>query len=175
MNWKVLWVAFAVLVPPSLLCAQDESIHICVVQVTNGFAGTDTTQEKGLDAIGLASSLMNLKTKNGQSIDATLIRQMPRAEVDDEVDKQQCNYVVELWRHINADDADAGSQGGPAVPQSGDHDAVEYQLRRPGMRKVLASGSAPIVTYYRTAPGYSRGSPSPYPILAAAIIKKIDR
>jgi hypothetical protein len=172
MNQKVLWIVFAALLPSAPLRAQEEPIHICVVQVKQGFAGTDTSQEKGLDAIGLINNLTKLKTKNGLPITAILIRQMPRAEVDDEVDKQQCDYVVELWRHISADDAEAGSQGAPFVPQSGDHDAIEYQLRKPGTRKVLASGSAPTETYYSRA---HRRSPSPYPILAAAILKKIDR
>jgi hypothetical protein len=151
--------------------AQEDPTHICVVQVREGFTGTDMTQEYGLDAIGLINNLTQLKTKNGLPIRATSIRQMPRSEVDDEVDKQQCDYVVELWRHISVDGAAAGNNGAPSVPPSGDHDMVEYQLRKAGTRKVLSSGSAPIQIIH--GPNHWR-SPSPYPILAAAIVKRID-
>ena len=161
------------------LHAQVVPVHICIVQVKEGFQGGDTTQEKGEDAIKLAYELYTRKTtRSGTTVVATLLYRMPRADVDAEVDMQQCNYVVELWRHISADDASAGLEGpgAPYVASSGDRDAVVYQLRKPGTRKVLASGSAPIITKYpRGAPGDHRASPSPYPIFAEAILKKIDR
>jgi hypothetical protein len=160
------------------LHAQNSPFHLCIVQVKEGFQGDDTTQEKGYDAIKLAYEVYTRKTtKSGTAIVATLLYRMPRAEVDAEVDMQQCDYVVELWRHISADDASAGLQGpgAPSVPPSGDRDAVEYQLRKPGTHKVLASGSAPIITYsHGGGPGDHRASPSPYSILAEAILKKID-
>jgi hypothetical protein len=151
---------------------QEDPTHVCVVQVKEGFAGTDTHQERGVDAVGLITSLTQLKTKNGLPIRATSIRQMPRSEVDDEVDKQQCDYVVELWRHISVDDPGAGNYGAPYIQPSGDRDMVEYQLRKAGTRKVLSSGSAPTQIIH----GRNHWkSPSPYPVLAAAIVKRIDR
>jgi hypothetical protein len=174
---STLLILGATLSPP--LHAQNSPAHLCIVQVKEGFQGDDKTQEKGDDAIKLAYELYTRKTtKSGTVIVATLLYRMPRADVDAEVEMQQCDYVVELWRHISADETSAvlQGQGAPLVPRSGDRDAVEYQLRKPRTRKVLASGSAPIITYYpRGAPGDHRGSPSPYPILAEAILKKIDR
>jgi len=149
--------------------AQETATRICVVQVKEGFEGTSTVQESGADAIGLTSELSTRKTKNGLLVPAILLFRMPRKEVDSEVDMQQCGYVVELWRHISADDA--GTGGAYPVEPSGDRDMVEYQLRKAGSRKVLASGAAPPLIVHGPAHWVS---PSPYPLIATSIMKKIN-
>lgn len=171
MNRKIVLLACAMLSLLPQSRAQEAPTHICLVQLKQGFQGIDRS-EIGSEAAGLFNVLTTMKTKNGLPISVTGIRQIPRTEVDAEVDKQQCDYVVEVWRHISVDDAAAGNDGAPFTPSSGDRDAVLYQLRRAGTRKVLSSGSAPKKVYHGPT---HWSSPSPYPILATAIVKRIDR
>jgi hypothetical protein len=171
MNRKLLVVLLAMIASHQEAHTQEIANRICVVQVKEGFEGTDQTQATGIDATKLVQELSTRKLKDNTTITAIPLIRMPRKNVDAKVEQLRCGYVVEVWRHISVDDLDSGSPGPALVQPMGDRDMVEYQLRRPGVRKVLASGSALPPTYH----GKSHWLTTPYPIFATAIVKRIDR
>lgn len=156
----------------SNLPAQGNSLRICVVQPTDHFFGEEI---KGTDAWKLAPEIAKHTLKNGKPIVAIAVTGRSREEADVAAARQDCRYIVYLWRYEGASAA-SDAEPGLTTPSDGilpvhDADGIQYELSRFEVHKVLLRGFAPPITHY----GKGAYIFSPFPLFANQILKKLNK
>jgi hypothetical protein len=174
---------------PLLLCAllaQELYAQSPAAAVTVCFVQTREVHDhyvvSGGDAKALAKEFAGTKLANGAPLVTVELAGLGDKDVNPEVERRGCGWVVQVWRHDNVDTNQLSSlpanmdmvpdNPAPAPPPIGDRDAILYRLRKAGSDKVLAHGSAPLET--------RRGRSTvvifnPYPIFAKQILKKMSQ
>jgi hypothetical protein len=133
-----------------------------------------------MDVKKLAAELSLSKLANASPIVSVPVFGRDRRDVDALLERDECEYIVSIWRYESAD----GNYNLPAnlpdiaLPQEsatpmpvGDRDLIFYKLRAKGKRKDLYSGSA----FPPTVRSRSHVVISPYPSMAAQIVKSLNR
>lgn len=137
----------------------------------------------GYDAKMLAKELATRRLAGGTPIQVILIVRKHRKDAEDEAQRQNCPFIVELWDHNIGDMANNNGApvpaGGPTagipneVPYHGDiiDNGIEWAMTRSDSRKVIARGFAPPGKNYRTHVPIS----PPIPAIATQIADKLNR
>ena len=174
-----------VLLTATNLAAQPTSLHLCVVQPSEGLSsGPAGTQPGwgGYEAKELAKELSTRKLPDGTPIQAIAIVRKQRKDAQDEAQRQDCLFIVELWDHNIGDMANSNGAPVPAgsptagipnaVPYHGDiiDNGIEWAMARSDSRKVIGSGYLPLQKHYK---GQTVGRT--YPALATQITDKLNR
>jgi hypothetical protein len=174
---------------PLLLCAllarglyaqgPAGAVTVCFVQTKEVH---DHYVVSGGDAKALAKEFAGTMLANGAPLVTVELAGLGDKDVNPEVERRGCGWVVQVWRHDSVDVNQLSSlpanmdmvpdSPAPAPPPIGDRDAVLYRLRKAGSDKVLAHGSLPL----KTRRGRSAVAIfDPYPIFAKQILKKMNQ
>jgi hypothetical protein len=172
-----------VLLTATSLAAPPTSLHLCVVQPSEGLSSSPGNQSGwgGSDAKMLAKELSIRKLPDGTPIQAIAIVRKNRKDAQDEAQRQDCSFIVEIWDHhiggmayINPDPVPgsptAGIPGGvPAHPEIIDN-GIEWAMTRSDSRKVIGRGYLPIQGHYK-----GQTNNRTFPALATQITDKLNR
>jgi len=161
------------------LASAEQTVRICVVPFKEG-TSENQAAIAAMDVKKLAAELSLSKLANASPIVSVPVFGRDRRDVDALLERDECEYIVSIWRYESAD----GNYNLPAnlpdiaLPQEsatpmpvGDRDLIFYKLRAKGKRKDLYSGSA----FPPTVRSRSHVVISPYPSMAAQIVKSLNR
>lgn len=185
MNFRQTILGIFLLTTASL-AAQPIPLQLCVVQPSEGLSsGPVGTQPEwgGSEAKGLAKELSIRKLPDGTPIQAIAVVRKHRKDAEDDAQRQDCPFIIELWDHNIGDMANSNAapvpDGSPTagipngVPYHGDpiDSGVEWAMRRNDSHKVIASGWAPPGVRHRQAVII----PPSIPTIATQITDKLNR
>ena len=161
--------------------AQDHAparqILICVIEVQGG---ATWEQQSGKDAKDLASLLSGRILANKETIRAVPIFAWKRPDIEAQVEREGCDYTVEIDRYDSFDannnlpaniPSSMAADAGPAAPSIGDRALVGYDMRAKGSRKSIRGGVAIPPMYH----GRSHTLITPFPAWVTDIVKKLNR
>lgn len=178
MVFRTVFISTFLLFVPEV-SVQTPPLLICTVQPAEGFGHAPPgglPDWGGHEALELARELSTHHLVDGTPIQATAVIRKTRQESRDEAERRGCPFIVELWWHDSVDRADVNAPPGtpstqlPGQVLVGDRTMIEYSLSRGGSRKELLGGAAPPAVMYKGG----TWSPSPYPLFATQILKKLN-
>lgn len=173
----IYFILCSLLLAAPIVSGQPSPLRICTVQPTEGFghAGPGGPSDwGGAEANALAKELSTRKLLDGTPVQGVPIVRKTRKDAEAEAQRQGCPYIVELWWHESVDDIDTNSAPGIPSPVQrgnlmGDSDQIEYAMSGSDVRKVIARGSAPPPTVYKTGRRVT-----PFPLFATQITAKLN-
>ena len=129
----------------------------------------------------LAKELSTRKLPDGTPIQAIAIVRKNRKDAQDDAQRQECSFIVEIWDHNIGDMANQNAvpvpEGSPTagipngVPYHGDiiDNGIEWAMTRSDSRKVIGRGYLPIQGHYK-----GQTNNRTFPALATQITNKLN-
>ncbi len=171
-----VWVLHTLSPATPIVPVHQDALRVCVVQLKEIY---EEAFVSGHDAQQLTSALSVRSLQSGRPLLAFAIFGFDSKGAEQEADRQQCAYTVTLRHHQGLDGAfsspsipDLPTPPSPAndIPSMHDYNAVFFELRETGKRKVIQSGSSPPVVHH----GKSGTVTAPFPFMARQIVAKLS-
>lgn len=143
--------------------SQPDSLSLCIVH-TKSHTSDQFEPSAGPGAIAMYQELAGRKLQNGAPLQITVLPASMQQEIEPEVHRLNCSWVLQLWYRRNADD-DAFGQ---VEPRSAHFDSVLFTLWSSTTREVIEKGAG----YVSLA---TKPPLTPFALFRKQILKKLNR
>ncbi|QNI30540.1 hypothetical protein H7849_15475 [Alloacidobacterium dinghuense] len=116
--------------------SQPGSLSLCIVH-TKSHSSDQYEPAAGPDAIAMYQELAGRRLQNGATLQITVLPALMQQEIEPEVHRLNCAWVLQLWYLRNADE----DVSGQALPRGARFDSLRFTLWSSSTREVIEQGT----------------------------------
>ena len=143
--------------------SQPGSLSLCIVH-TKSHSSDQYEPSAGPDAIAMYQELAGRRLQNGATLQITVLPASMQQEIEPEVHRLNCSWVLQLWYRRNADQ----DVFGQVQPRSAHFDSLLFTLWSSTTREVIEKGAG--FVSLATKPPLT-----PFALFRKQILKKLNR
>ena len=143
--------------------SQPGSLSLCIVH-TKSHSSDQYEPSAGPDAIAMYRELAGRRLQNGATLKITVLPASMQQEIEPEVRRLNCSWVLQLWYRRNADEDISGQ----ALPRGARFDSLLFTLWNSTTREVIENGAG--FVSMTTEPPLT-----PFALFRKQILKKLNQ
>ena len=143
--------------------SQPRSLSLCIVH-TKSHSSDQYEPSAGSDAIAMYQELAGRRLQNGATLQITVLPASMQQEIEPEIHRLNCSWVLQLWYRRNADE----DVFGQVPPRNARFDGLLFTLWNSTTQEVIENGAG--FVSLATKPPLT-----PFALFRKQILKKLNR